>query len=183
MFRLIIRRKVYQWIKWDRWSGKRVKFDHEGANRVIMRPENLCRGRYAPKSRGVIFESRQVEGSGLVCIVWRDRQIQTWCDGGWMQYNEMILHRFTSFACIISTDRRRKAFSISCQGLGLVYKKSCKEWHFPSVAELSSALQVIFGGSSILRGRLGDCEKWSMWHFVPSWWRERLRQEFPQGIT
>jgi hypothetical protein len=45
-----------------------VRFDRGGANRVIMRLESLCRGGYAPESRGVIFECRRVEGSGLVCV-------------------------------------------------------------------------------------------------------------------
>jgi hypothetical protein len=45
-----------------------VRFDSGGANRVVMRLESLRRGRYAPESRGVIFECRRVEGSGLVCV-------------------------------------------------------------------------------------------------------------------
>lgn len=45
-----------------------MRFERGGANRIIMRLESLRRGGYAPESRGVIFECRRVEGSGLVRV-------------------------------------------------------------------------------------------------------------------
>jgi hypothetical protein len=99
-----------------------VRLDSRGANRVVMRLENLRRGRYAPESRGVIFECRRVEGSGLVCVSrpWVRGASARTCERilewvflqsarglfeeivkarhGGMVVNTMILHRFTYFA-------------------------------------------------------------------------------------